>query len=680
MKVGQKWISNAEPELGMGRITAMEQRTVSVYFDLASEERRYAIAQAPLTRVRFNPGDEIATRDNIRLAVTRVIERDGLFVYHGTYLGTDTAVIETELDANVRFSKPEDRLFTRQIDDNRWFNLRYHSLQRLAALSQSPSRGLYGPRVSLIPHQLYIANEVAVRFAPRVLLADEVGLGKTIEAGLIIHQQLQTGRASRALIIVPPALTFQWFVEMIRRFNLHFTVMDEDRCDEIIADNDEIDSFSVFNPFEAQQLMLCSLDLFTNNPDRLDQVLDAPWDLVVVDEAHHLEWSPTNASQAYTVVDLISRASRGLLLLTATPEQLGHAGHFARLRLLDPDRFHDYDAFVAEEEAFEDIVAAVDRLLDGSGPDKVAAREAIAARLGAPSTATDDELIRALLDRHGTGRVLFRNVRSSVKGFPTRVPKSHPLTAPDAYQRMAGESMSFFPETLVDNWTRLDPRVNWLIELATTQANEKFLVICAHQEIAISLEKTLRERTPIRTTVFHEGMDLIERDRAATYFAETDRGAQLLVCSEIGSEGRNFQFASHLVLFDLPLGPDLLEQRIGRLDRIGQLKDVIIHIPYLKGTPGADLYRWYAEGVNAFNESNPVAQSLFEQFGHEIGAAPIEELVTRTRKLNTKRREEVNRGRDRLLEFNSHNPAVSSALVNDINEREGGAELEAYME
>ena len=85
---------------------------------------------------------------------------------------------------------------------------------------------LFGPRVALIPHQLYISHEVASRFSPRVLLADEVGLGKTIEAGLIVHQQLQTGRASRVLIIVPKALTFQWFVEMIRRFNLQLTILD----------------------------------------------------------------------------------------------------------------------------------------------------------------------------------------------------------------------------------------------------------------------------------------------------------------------------------------------------------------------------------------------------------------------------------------------------------------------
>ena len=192
--IGQKWISNAEPELAMGRVIQLTHRTISVFFDISSEERTYARGQAPLTRVKFNRGDKIATQDNVVITVESVSEKDGIFVYHGDYLGTDTIVMETELDPNVRFSKPQDRLFTHQLDDNQWFNLRHETLRHASYLSSGKSRGLYGPRISLIPHQLYIANEVAGRFAPRVLLADEVGLGKTIEAGLIVHQQLQTGR------------------------------------------------------------------------------------------------------------------------------------------------------------------------------------------------------------------------------------------------------------------------------------------------------------------------------------------------------------------------------------------------------------------------------------------------------------------------------------------------------
>ncbi len=98
----------------------------------------------------------------------------------------------------------------------------------------------------------------------------------------------------------------------------------------------------------------------------------------------------------------------------------------------------------------------------------------------------------------------------------------------------------------------------------TSHRSQKVLVICAKAATALQLEQVLREREGIRAAVFHEGMSIIERDRAAAWFAEEDTGAQVLLCSEIGSEGRNFQFASHMVMFDLPFNPDLLEQRIVR--------------------------------------------------------------------------------------------------------------------
>lgn len=119
----------------------------------------------------------------------------------------------------------------------------------------------------------------------------------------------------------------------------------------------------------------------------------------------------------------------------------------------------------------------------------------------------------------------------------------------------------------------------------TSHRSQKVLVICAKATTALQLEQVLREREGIRAAVFHEGMSIIERDRAAARFAEEDTGAQVLLCSEIGSEGRNFQFASNLVMFDLPFNPDLLEQRIGRLDRIGRAHDIQIHVPYLKNRP-----------------------------------------------------------------------------------------------
>ena len=688
-QLDQKWISTAEPELGMGRVTQLSPRTVSLTFDRIKEDRTYAIAKAPLVRVKFSIGDLVTNRDNITICVTSIEDKQKLFTYSGPVQGiesdvtqTELVIKETDLNPTIRFSKPEDRLLTHQLDENAWFNLRFATLKALADLAVAPSRGLHGPRVALIPHQLYIGNEVAERFAPRVLLADEVGLGKTIEAGLIIHQQLITGRARRVLIIVPPALSFQWFVEMIRRFNLHFTLLDETRCQNIVADNTsatdtQVSTAAGYNPFEAQQLMICNLELFLDNPQRLAQVLNTEWDLVVVDEAHHLQWAPSQASPAYEIVERISAIAAGLLLLTATPEQLGRAGHFARLRLLDPARYDQFDQFLVEEESFVAIASLVTNLLEASKTQQHQARTAIKALLGQSDEGlSDSDLIDAVLDRHGTGRVLFRNVRASVKGFPQRHVLSYPLPVAKEFSNVIG----YFPEQDLPNWTLHDPRISWLATLLHSHPLEKFLLICAHQQTALDLEQCLLTLLPIRTTVFHEGMDLVARDRAANYFAETDRGAQLMICSEIGSEGRNFQFASHLVLFDLPLGPDLLEQRIGRLDRIGQTEDVKIHIPYLKGSATERLYQWYAEGLDLFVGPSAVAQGIFDELLAEFTTADLATFIPRCQLLNRERSASVQQGRDRLLELNSHRPVVSAKIIADIQQHQGGQRLEQYME
>ncbi|WP_265717263.1 helicase-related protein, partial [Providencia rustigianii] len=159
-------------------------------------------------------------------------------------------------------------------------------------------------------------------------------------------------------------------------------------------------------------------------------------------------------------------------------------------------------------------------------------------------------------------------------------------------------------------------------------------------------------------TVFHEGMSILERDKASAYFAQEDGGAQVLLCSEIGSEGRNFQFASHLVLFDLPLNPDLLEQRIGRLDRIGQQNTVEIHVPYLEGTARRALQLWYHDGLDAFEQTCPTARPVFEAVRDELfellaantgDQATLDSLLIKTRELHEPLKARLEQGRDRLL-------------------------------
>ncbi|MGY3996153.1 RNA polymerase-associated protein RapA [Aeromonas veronii] len=691
--LGQRWISDTETDLGLGTVVAVEGRMVTLLFPATGENRMYAKEEAPVTRVSFNVGDQITSHEDWTMTVEEVQEKNGLLIYVGVRTDNDEPVALKEVFLNnfIKFNKPQDRLFAGQIDRMSRFTLRYEALVNQHQRRRNPTRGLAGGRVSLIPHQLYIAHEVGHRYAPRVLLADEVGLGKTIEAGMIIHQQLLSGRAHRVLILLPETLQHQWLVEMLRRFNLHFSLFDEERCIEAFADAE--------NPFETEQLVICSLDFLRKKRRRFEQVLEAEWDLLVVDEAHHLEWSEEAPSRAYEMVEALAEQVPGVLLLTATPDQLGHQSHFARLRLLDPERFYDYEAFLAEEQAYGQVASAAQELLDGETLSDEA-RQILASQLEGldlSDAAARQQAVAKLLDQHGTGRVLFRNSRANIQGFPERHLNVYPMPLPEQYKTaikvmgmMGGNGGDLqtralrylYPEKIFqqfegDNatWTQFDPRVEWLLELLLSARQQKVLVICSEAATAIALEEALRTREGIRGAVFHEGMSILERDKASAYFAQQEGGAQVLLCSEIGSEGRNFQFASHLVLFDLPLNPDLLEQRIGRLDRIGQQNTVEIHVPYLEGTAQRALQLWYHDGLDAFEQTCPTARPVFEAVREELfellaantgDQAALEALLVKTRELHEPLKARLEQGRDRLLEIHSSGGAAAQQLVDKL--------------
>ncbi|PWQ99812.1 RNA polymerase-associated protein RapA [Leucothrix pacifica] len=698
--VGQRWVSHTEAQLGLGVISEVADRLITVNFPAVEEERSYAVTNAPLSRVIYKVGEKIQTNDGKQLIIDEVLENNGVYIYFGSDPDDAEHIVpESNLDCFVQLTSPVQRLFSSQLDRGDAFRLRVKTLSQTHRLQQSGVTGLMGSRTNLLPHQIYIANEVAQRYAPRVLLADEVGLGKTIEAGMVIHQQIHTGRASRVLLVLPPSLVHQWLVEMRRRFNLNFSIFNEAR----LAVDESDDPFgeeeapeAALNPFESEQLIMCSLDFLANSPMRQEQIQAAGFDLMVVDEAHHLEWSPEQASHEYSSIEALAKVIPGVLLLTATPEQLGIESHFARLRLLDPSRFHDLETFRQEEAGYQALNDVVQPLL--SLPDDAVLSDKQLASLkpylkdGQAQEATSvSQLIRQLLDQHGTGRVLFRNTRAAIPDFPERELHGYPLEAPSVYsvddlRGVAGLT----PETAAEEllWLSADPRVNWLEEKLKALKPQKALVICANAETAVALEGYLQLRAGIRSAAFYEGLSVVERDRAAAYFTDEENGAQVLVCSEIGSEGRNFQFAQHLILFDLPLNPDLLEQRIGRLDRIGQKNTIQIHVPYLEDSAQEVLFKWYEQGLNQFTQSCAVGKAIYERFEDALleqleqndDAIGLETLIADTAEYTEQMREALEQGRDRLLEINSCNKDVAAELINKIEVAEDPEALDDYLE
>jgi ATP-dependent helicase HepA len=251
---GQRWMSDAEPELGLGMVVSVDERCVDIVFPGADETRRYALQTAPLRRVRFAVGDVITDRDGQRVKIDAVEERDRLL----TYRAGERALVETQVSDRVALTGPRERLLAARVDAPSHFDLRLETLRRLHALRKSKLRGFVGPRVELLPHQFFIASEVTGRRRPRVLLADETGLGKTIEAGLILNRLLLTGRAARVLVLVPESLVHQWLVELRRRFNLPFAVFDEQRCEAVesgaeITLVETVDGSERTQPIEPQE-------------------------------------------------------------------------------------------------------------------------------------------------------------------------------------------------------------------------------------------------------------------------------------------------------------------------------------------------------------------------------------------------------------------------------------------
>jgi len=685
---GQRWISETEPELGLGTVLGATAHQVTVVFRATGATRTYSRESAPLKRVAFRAGETIrAGEKDEEIKVTAVGEKDGLLIY--TANGAE--IPEPLLSDRLAFNTPRERLMSGHVSPSAVFELRWRAVQRHHEMRRSALRGFAGGRIGLIPHQLYIASEVAARQNPRVLLADEVGLGKTIESCLILHRLWLTGRVQRALILVPESLVHQWFIELLRRFNLWFSIFDEERCAAIEQQGEGI------NPFSDDQLVIASLDLLARQPHRLAQAVGAGWDLLIVDEAHHLRWSAEAASAEYLAAEALARQAKAVLLLTATPEQLGEEGHFARLRLLDPERFHDFPQFLAEHARYEEIAAAAARILANeplAEPETLALAktlgstpEATAAQLADPAQRA--ELVMRLLDQHGTGRVMFRNTRAAMSGFPKR--QAHLITLPGAAEKMHDWQDEF--ETDADPAAPKpdydfdgDPRILWLAKFLREHPAEKVLLLCRYREKADEIEGALRGQLNAKAGVFHEKLPLLQRDRHAAWFAEED-GAQILICSEIGSEGRNFQFAHHLVLFDLPLDPDLLEQRIGRLDRIGQAEDIQIHVPSAAGSPQGLLARWYHEGMNAFERHFSGGAELGAKFRAEVLRIALEDepekdfkkLLKETRKFREALEAKLQSGRDRLLELHSFDAGRAEKLVAQIADQDAAVELDAFI-
>ena len=699
----QRVISRTEPELGIGLVKGIKHgEWVEIHFPLVGEHRRYGVFGAPIQRFLLQVGQLFYPKSGTPSEIISIIDEDG----HVSYQTTSGKMSEAEMDPRIHDVGTIEALLQGQLSEHTTYELRREAWTIKRSYQNSKAFGFIGPRVHPIAHQLYVTSEVIKRPRPRVLLADEVGLGKTIEAGLILSGLRARGKADRILIVVPEALVFQWVHEMLRRFNFIFSVLDSERRSEDEATHKT-------SAFAHNHLTIVALEWLLKDPESIDEITDNSWDVLVIDEAHHIRWDQENPSLKWKVASELAKASDGLLLLTATPRQYGHDTLFGLLNLVDNERFSDFHSFLEETEISASVAKIAKELVESG---KVSAEACSALERMFPHDLDlqnqlekqDDvgAIINALVDRHGTGRALFRNRRARIKGFPSRNLKTIPLEPSEGYR-------SRFAKVKLETWDELkimdcatgrdtnrfeldseanDKRFEWIANFINNLKGEKALIICANRERVIRLSSFITEKTGIYTAVFHEKLSVIDRDQQAARFAD-DPKCQVLISSEIGGEGRNFQFAHKLIMGDIPRHPDLVEQRIGRLDRIGQKKTIEIYVPYLQGTAEEVLVKWYEEGISAFTKSWNGTDIFLSEFVDPLMAvlknsvkgitkesqAELNSLIKNTKAFANRVQAENEMSVDVLIDLNSFSEKRGAEILDSVESADDDPAIEFFI-
>ena len=606
---------------------------------------------------------------------------------------------------------PAERLAAAEFGHLEPYGLRLQSLYLRHAYRFDPLTGLSSARIEPQLHQVFVAHRVTQKLQPRMILADEVGLGKTIEAGLIIKELRARELLGRVLIIVPASLQLQWQSELKSKFNEDFEILDGAALQYL--------GRGKANPWMARENVICSLP-FASSPKRAEQIIEAEWDLVIFDEAHRVRRSlqgatKTKTTQAYRLADELKELVNGLLLLTATPMQVHPFELYSLIELVEPGLFSTFRAydtrrgFLPQLNALMKDLKGWNALSDSERASAVRAQAKLLDELGIPAAgavamlADDQEreqLMDVLIDKHPLAGALVRNRKAEVGGFTPREARRVPVELEDdelalyqdvtgylregynqaraernlalgfvmvTYQKMLASSSYAVRQSFRRRIAKLrvqlkdaaaatakPPSENHLEELRDAEETtialteleyaavdpggllleikqledlverlghvrdskalklltaldgifggrpqEKVVVFTQFIETQEFLAAILR-RNGYTVSMFNGRMSLDEKEESVRSFKAQD---QILISTEAGGEGRNFQFCHLMVNYDLPWNPMRVEQRIGRLDRIGQKLPVRIYNLFCEDTVEERVLEVLERRIGLFQES-----------------------------------------------------------------------------
>ncbi len=455
-------------------------------------------------------------------------------------------------------------------------------------------------------YQVETVRKVLKQYRGRVLLADEVGLGKTVEAGMVLKEYLLRGMAERIFVLTPASLVGQWRDELATKFEIDFATSH----DALLRSDPE--------RFWGQKRVIASIAT-ARRTEHAEILARLSFDVVVVDEAHHLR---DQASASYRLVNRLQK--RFLLLLSATPVQNSLLELYNLLTLLQPGIFKTAKEFrsvymvpgkprePANRERLRDLMRGVmvrnTRALTALRLPRRHASTLRAVPDGAEAACYDEltALVREVAANGRPSRSADAPSSLTSQGVH-RLSLQHLLAAAGSSPAACAAAVARFAERHPGDarWRALLDRVRTiatgaketaLLRLLGQNPTEKKLVFVHHRDSLTHLADCLRGQH-MEFALFTGDMSGPHKDAAVDAFRDR---VPVLLCTESGGEGRNLQFCNTLINFDIPWNPMAIEQRIGRIDRIGQTREVFIFNLVTAGTIEDAVLRILDEKINMF--------------------------------------------------------------------------------
>ena len=677
-----------------GYVSGIDGQRAHVVFDNGTEQT-FSIDAAVLEATPFAIGDRVVSGSGV---VGVVIEIVSTLTYPTVKVAFADGTLSNAVEMTLRpatLDDPVERFRVNQVGTAAQFNLRSVASDLWTRHLHDSLVSLSHARVDLKPHQVSVVHRVISSYPHRFLLSDEVGLGKTIEAAMIVKELRARGLAKRVLILVPSGLVRQWQFELKTKFNETFAIFDKNTLQFL-------KSKGVINPWTDHDLVISSQSWASWSQERRDEIASVDWDLIIVDEAHHARrqrsGTTVTMTNLYRLVSALTYrpefARRGVLFLTATPLQLQRHELFSLIEMLNPVLFASEEEFVSHVQALSGLNKLVEEITR-EGPDGELTDRAGIILDQDPAVLEDmetGELIGRLRERHRLSEVLIRNRRAVIGGFLPRkafrwevdttederaVQSEMESIISDGYreaertgqnavgflmviwQKLAASSSRALLKSLENRRQRLlqgeitgtlseeeaeedleedreasdvasdlpkaseyeISRINRVIELlrrikidskAITFANKLSELFEDDPDVKVIVFTEFRETQDMLVDLctakkwsahrFHGQLNPLQKDAAIESF-RVGTGPQVLVSTEAGGEGRNFQFAHILVNYDLPWNPMRVEQRIGRVDRIGQDHPITIFNFHVQGTIEGRILDVLEQRIRLFEES-----------------------------------------------------------------------------